>query len=515
MSCKDELLNRILGFDLGEYNNKCLEDIVISIINNYKIPTSQFIDSFIKKVNEESFLDLELKIVEDKKIIYVEDKDYHIPCPPVGVDIDVIEPFYKALPTKKKTIYLYSKALNSNICFSELKDRDYPGDVLNECIFDSIDLSSLDSIMFPDYLKNYFVEVYFQYIIKEKEEIIDKIKNYFKKNIDLLTTRNQELLNNKDCLLRQLESFKSELKKQIDSDEDTYNLERENRFINEEMEHCDITYDVDNYNLDRDIDLINKKINSFQRKDDKYTIDYFLFWNDREIGNGVLDYPVELVEIINTYLSYFSKLSISLDDNYILNIKDSSDKNVDINTLMNFLYNYKNSIESFLKKDFYDSNYIKNIELNKLREVINNLDSYTSSLDSLFNIIYENNDNMYEQIIDNYQFSFNLHNTDKNNIIDFLSLIINRINKLFLILDSYIKRKEFENKLSSNNKKMEEVYSKSKIKDKLQESVTDLDNRINIINGEIFNNQNMLNELNNAFDIMNRDILVKKKNNNF
>jgi len=513
MSCKDELLNRILGFDLGEYNNKYLEDIVISIINNYKIPTSQFIDSFIKKVNEESFLDLELRLVEDKKIIYVEDKDYHIPCPPVGVDIDIIEPFYKAVSTKKKSIYLYSKALNSNICFSEVKDEAYPGDVLNECIFDSINLSSLDSVKFPDYLKNYFIEIYFEYIIKEKNEIIDKIKNYLKKNIDLLTVRNLKLLNNKEDLLKQLESYKSELKKQITSDEDTYYIERENRIIQEEMEHCDITYDVDNYNLDRDIDLISKKINSFQRKDDKYTIDYFLFWNDNEIGCGVLDYPVELVEIINTYLSYFSKLSISLDDNYILNIKDSSDKNVNINSLISFLNNYKNSIELFLKKDFYDSNFIKYIELNKLKEVINNIDSYTSSLDSLFSIIYENNDNMYDQIINNYQFSFNLHNTEKNNIIEFLSLIKNRINKLLLILDSYITRKEFEVKLSSNNKKMEEVYNKAILKNKLQESVTNLDNRIYIINGEILNNENMLNELNDASNIMNHDNVVKKKNN--
>lgn len=484
MSCKDELLNRILGFDLGEYNNKCLEDIAISIINNYKIPMGQFIDSFIKKVNEESFLDLELRLVEDEKIIYVEDKDYHIPCLPVGVDIDVIEPFYKAVSTKKKSIYLYSKALNSNICFSEVKDESYPGDVLNECIFDSVNLSSLDSIKFPDYLKDYFIEIYFEYIIKEKDEIIDKIKNYIKKSIDLLTVRNHELLNNKEDLLKQLESYKSELKKQIASEEDTYYIERENRIIKEEMEQCDITYDVDNYNLDRDINLINRKINSFQRKDDKYTIDYFLFWNDSEIGCGVLDYPVELVEIINTYLSYFSKLSISLDDNYILNIKDSGDKNVDINTLISFLNNYKNSIELFLKKDFYDSNFIKDIELNKLKEVINN-----------------------------YQFSFNLHNTEKNNIIEFLSLIKNRINKLLLILDSYTVRKQFEVKLSSNNKKMEEVYNKAILKNKLQESITDLDNRINIINGEVLNNENMLNELNNAFNIMNHDNVVKKKNN--
>ena len=84
MSCKDELLNRILGLDLGEYNNKYLEDIAISIINNYKISMGQFIDSFIKKVNEESFLDLELRLVEDEKIINVEDKDYHISCLPVG-----------------------------------------------------------------------------------------------------------------------------------------------------------------------------------------------------------------------------------------------------------------------------------------------------------------------------------------------------------------------------------------------------------------------------------------------
>ena len=95
----------------------------------------------------------------------------------------------------------------------------------------------------------------------------------------------------------------------------------------------------------------------------------------------------------------------------------------------------------------------------------------------------------------------------------FLSLIKNRITKLLLILDSYIARKEFEVKLNSNNKKMEEVYNKAILKNKLQESVTDLDNRIYIINGEILNNENMLNELNNAFNIMNHDNVVKKKNN--
>lgn len=490
----NDVINRIIGINLGEYDDNFLKEIIISIINNYSISTSDFLNSFIKRINDETFLNLEVKISEDEEYIHVEDKDYHIPCPPVGSDVDIdLGPHYKSILTKKKNIYLYSNALGSSICFSEKKDKDYPNDAINECIFESINLDSLEKIDFPDFIKNYFVIVYCENIKKYRDEIINGIREYLNNSIDLLTNRGEQLLINKNKLLEEMNNKKSYLENDMINDDYIASIKKELNILDLEIDYCDITYDVDNYNLNRNINLIDERINSFRKNGDNYIVDYFLYWGNNEIGNGIINFPKELVDIINTYLEYFNKIKVSLDDSNELIVLDPDGKQFSFNSLVSFLNDYEKQIKELLDKNlFYDSKYLREVELNKIWEVINDIDIISCPLDGLVSILYQNNDNLYEQILNSNEYSFDLYKNDKENITNFLNLVIKRIYELFEIINSYSQRKDFQKKKEKCMRELDNLSEKYLIQSKVKSSISELQDRINMLDSELLDNESML-----------------------